>query len=75
MGKICLLRGVLVNLLKLDGTQLQSKQMELQNEKRLGRVVNKLPIVVVMRIESKEAMCDEKNTRERKICFLQLLIL
>ena len=55
MGKICLLRGVLVNLLKLDGTQLQPKQMELQNETRLGRVVNKLPIVIGMRIESKEA--------------------
>ena len=36
-------------------TQLQPKQMELQNETRLGRVVNKLPIVIGMRIESKEA--------------------
>ena len=49
--------------------------MELQKETRLGRIVNKLPIVIVKRIESKEAMCNKKNTRERKICFLQLLIL
>ena len=40
-------------------TQLHSKQMELQKETRLGRIVNKLPIVIVKRIESKEAMCNK----------------
>ena len=68
MAKICVLAGLLVNLLNLNHS-VAFETNGLAERNKVGLIVNKLPIIIVTRIELKEAIIKcvgtEKYKREK----------